>query len=78
MRIKYKIYKVDTIDVDTEVHSNGYDAPTRIKPTVLRELRRVSWEDEDTFDSLSSAEEYLEKNLIKEYGDTYTIIKEYN
>lgn len=77
MKIVYKIYKVDTINVDVEEHSNGYYAPTLIRPTVLREVHQEGWS-EDTFNTEAEAEQYIEKNLVKEWGDTYTIVKQYS
>ena len=47
-----------------------------IFPTVLREVYQESIFSEDTFDTLEEAEKYLEKNFIKEYGATYTILPE--
>lgn len=78
MRIVYKIYKIDTVDVGVEVHTEAYGyGHTRIAPTVLREVYQEDWQSKDTFDTEAEAEQYIQNNLIKEYGDTYTILKEY-
>ena len=79
MKVTYKIYKVDSINVDSETHIGDYGyGSTTIHPTVLRSLYQPNFGDKDTFDTLVEAERYLENNLIEEYGDTYTILKEYN
>lgn len=77
MKIVFKIYKVDTINVDVEQHSQGYYAPRLIKPTILREVFQEGWS-EDTFNTEVEAEKYIQENLIKEYGETYTILKQYS
>lgn len=78
MKIQYKIYEISTANVDPEQYQESYDPLTVIFPTVLRKVYQRSIMSEDTFDSLLEAETYLENNLIKEYGDTYTIVKEYS
>ena len=78
MKITYKIYRVDTINVDVNTYIGDYGyGSTQIRPTVLRRLYQPNLGEEDTFDTLVEAERYLQENLITEYGDTYTILKEY-
>lgn len=79
MKIQYKIYVVGSINSDPEefLHSYGYGKDVTY-PVVLRPLFLESFEDKDTFDSLTAAEQYLDEKLLKEYGETYTIIKEYS
>ena len=79
MKVQYKIYTVGSINADPEEFIQNYGYGKDIKyPVVLRPLFLEGFEDEDTFDSLPEAETYLEKNLIEEYGNTYTIVKEYS
>lgn len=79
MRKVYKIYEIDTIDVNAQVNIGDYGyGATTIYPTVLRELYQPGWEEEDTFDTLVEAEKYIEDNLIHQYdGTKYTILTEY-
>lgn len=79
MKTQYKIYVVGTINSDPEENLHNYGYGKDIKyPMVFRPLFLESYEDEDTFDSLEAAEHYLKEKLIKEYGETYTIVKEYS
>lgn len=79
MKKQYKIYRVDTINVDPEVILGDYGyGSTTIRPTILRELYQEDFGSEDTFNSLEEAEYYIKENLIKEYGETYTILTEYS
>lgn len=79
MKKTYKIYKIDTINVDVEHYRGDYGyGSTQIPPTVLRGVYQDGWDKKDTFDSLEEAEIYLQNNLIKEYGDSYTILIEYS
>ena len=78
MRIVYKIYKVDTINVDVEIHVEQYGyGHTEVYPTVLREIQEDGDYYNGEFGSETNAEKFLSENLLKEYGEKYVILKEY-
>lgn len=79
MKIVYKIYEIDTINVEVEHYTGDYGyGSTQIPPTVLRTPYQEDWTAKDTFDTEEEAEQYIKKHLIKEYGETYTILKQYS
>ncbi len=78
MKKVYKIYELSTVNVDPEQHQQDYSPPKIIFPTVLRDIYQEDFGSQDTFNSLEEAEYYIKENLIKEYGDTYTILIQYS
>lgn len=77
MKIVYKIYEITIINVEPTIIREQYGT-RNIFPTILKEFYiENDYDEAGVFDTLEAAEEYMKTEVVKDYGDEYTILKEY-